>query len=269
MRALTLVTLALVACSGSSRPATSPEPKVPDEVIDVATLGPPADGFTFATTLHRTKDGYASQLTGEGMDPLSVSTVLDLTYTVELVGADHLRVTFTQASQMEGAAAITWTVANHGYDLTSTSVTHVDGSAVPDEELTMLSSFYQEGGFALPVREALVGRRVTKDAPVALDADAVMKLAMLGVPPGTTGELTLQGIDADGIATVAFTAKGTTEDGTITLELDGTATLEAATLLPRSLTYTTKLGGYHQVGDAISTGTSTGTSTQTFTYDGG
>lgn len=240
----TLLALLVIGCGSSAKPSTTPLPDRagPGQVIDVAEAGPLPVGTRFTVTVVKTQDASAT---------------VDATYSFHIVGEGKLEITFAAGSETVGGATTTWPMTGKTYVIDERGVSRADGTPLDDDETSALSLFAQAGGLGLPVREALAGNKIDRDTPLALDAKKIVELVLVGAPDDAKGEATLRGVGADGIATLDLQATGTMgQNGQ--WSIGGTITLEAATLLPRTIEYEVTFSGY---------GSNTVTSKQTFDYE--
>ncbi len=272
MRPLILVSL-VFGCGSSSRTSAQAPLAPPAQAIDVAEVGPLPIGTKFTTSLHRKQWGgmYGwDQSEGEEASYLneSAQTTLDATYSFHVVSDDRLVIAFEKGFETRNGTPITWPMQGRTYHLDERGLMHSDGTPLSEEEETAIAAFAEDGGFGLPVREALAGERVDADSPLALDADTVSELVLIGTPTDVTGEAKLRGVDDDGIATLDFDATGTIPElSEGTWQITGSVTLEAATLRPRKVDYVVDMNGYIGQSNASMSGTNHVESTQTFAYE--
>lgn len=265
MRPLFILTL-LCACGGSSPKPAGPDlkspptaPDAPAQVIDVAEA-PPLTAFT--STFTKSSNGSLYGLDAAGQLTVGGGNMtLDRTYSVD-VGADRATITFAAAGDYRNHTTTTSPLAGNAYALSATGTAHADGTAMTAEETTALQEFFEIGGLAVPVRDALAGKRVEKGQPVTLTAQELFAFVVIGAPDDATATVTLEGVDADGLATLTFTGNGTLPQIQGTWAIKGSLTVEAATLNPHAVDFEVTVTG----SNGRETGVNTIKSSQTFTY---
>lgn len=231
MLRVVLTTSILAACGSSSpRPATppaDPPPPAPpprEQVYDGPATPPTlAAGFHFDVVEERT-DRW-------GEDETRSSTAA---WRVEFTKIDPPQVITFRFGKMQeiwdtlSDKTIVLTLADAGPTLTDEN-----GAPVPTPNYAF-SAFLNNGTLSVP---ELYGLRLDKDTPVTVDGATLAMLAGYPLTDTSAATVTLQGVDPDGIATIAFTGEGSGADPAgkpITWTASGTVEIDVDTWLPRS-----------------------------------
>lgn len=227
MLRLLSITALLAACGSSAKPAAAPPPPppkpLPPQVYDApaqpATL---EAGFRFEVVEQRT-DRW-----GEDVRTSNAA------WGIELTRIDPPQViTFRFHTMPEIWKELT--------DKTLVLTISETGPALTDETGASFHSyaitpFMQGGGLAVP---ELSGHHLEKDVAVAIDHVTLSLLCGFQVgQTATSASMTLTGVSAEGIATIAFEGKGDDVDAggqPITYELAGTVELDSATKRARAV----------------------------------
>lgn len=227
-----VLTTVLVAACGSSSPKPAPPPADPPppappprEQVYVGPTTPPtlSAGFHFDVVEERT-DRW-------GEDEAKSSTAA---WRVEFTKIDPPQVITFRFRKMQ---EIWDTLSNKTIVLTLTdagpTLTDENGAAVPTPNYAF-SAFLNNGTLTFP---ELYGQRLDKDAPVTVDGPTLAMVAGYPLTDTSAATLTLQGVDPEGVATIAFTGEGSGADAAgnpITWTATGTAGIDVDTWLPTS-----------------------------------
>ena len=267
--------LTLVACGGSKPPTKAPLPVV----VEVATLPAIEPGFAYQTRLEASTKGSITIHTEDGDEERPIDNGEVRAFGIEVLSTEGdtitgLELELGEMSIREGGRSFPTELADKSFVLIVTADTtqakHGDGTDITDPaEGEALQGFVVGSGLAIPVREVLVGHRLAQDEAFSLTRDQLTALLATAVPgPVETATITLRTIE-DGVASFALAADGSldAEAGTGTWKLTGSTTVEAATLLPLSVTIHVDVEGTGKADDgSLTEGTAVIEQSQTFTY---